>query len=338
MGGLPGRGGDRIADEILDLLTKHAAEGTPCVLATVVRCEAPTSARPGDRAVITADGHFVGWVGGSCSEPAVKREAMRALAEGTPRLVRIIGGVDEVKHSRRRGEVTMATTCPSGGSLDIFIEPRLPKPTLVVFGASPAARALVRLAGITGLRTCAVHPGARPDDFEGADLVLAELDLSGSGAEPGAWAVIASMGHYDEDAIEAALAHPGLEVALVASRRRFAAVLEELRRRGVAESDLERVHSPGGRVRGASQEEVALFVLAEVAAARHRRKPATESPAAATAAVPEFALDPVCGMTVELPARHSSTHGGVTYCFCCAGCKASFDAEPQRYLKQPQPA
>ena len=90
----------------------------------MVRVEAPTSARPGDKAVITADGRLLGWIGGSCSEPVVRREALRALAEGTPQLIHIVGS-DEVKQSRKHGELMTATTCPSGGSLDIFIEPRL---------------------------------------------------------------------------------------------------------------------------------------------------------------------------------------------------------------------
>ena len=297
------------------------------MLATVVRTDAPTSARPGDKAVITADGRLQGWVGGSCSEPVVKREALLALKEGSSRLVHIVGGAEEVKQRRRRGELTMATTCPSGGSLDIFIEPRLPKPALVVFGSSPAARTIVKLAALSGFRTCAVHPGARAEDFPGADVVLPELDLAGSGAGPGTWAVVASMGHYDEDAVEAALVHPGLEVALVASTRRFAAVLEELRRRGIDEKALGRVHSPAGRVRGASQEEVALFVLAEVAAAR-RRKPLKLDQ------TDQFLTDPVCGMTVELPARHMATYGGVAFAFCCDGCRAGFEADPGRYLKE----
>ncbi|HEY6114420.1 MAG TPA: XdhC family protein, partial [Candidatus Dormibacteraeota bacterium] len=98
-----------------------------------MRVEAPTSARPGDKAVITADGRLRGWIGGSCSAPTVRREALRALAEGTPQLIHIVGG-DEVKESRKHGELSIATTCPSGGSLDIFIEPSLPKPLLLVFG------------------------------------------------------------------------------------------------------------------------------------------------------------------------------------------------------------
>lgn len=289
------------------------------MLATVVRCEPPTSAKPGDKAVITADGRLQGWIGGSCSEPVVRREALRALERGEPLLVHIVGGADEVRQARGHGEFTTATTCPSGGSLDVFVEPRLPKPLLLVFGATPVAHALVRLGALCGFRTCAVHPGARADEFPGADLVLSELDLAPASVGRDAWALVATMGHYDEDAIEAALTHPALDVALVASARRAAAVREALSARGVDAAALERLRSPAGRVRGASQEEIALLVLADLVT-RRRRAPLK----VLEAAPPAFATDPVCGMTVELPGRYQATVRGVTYWFCSAGCRESY--------------
>ena len=304
--------------------------GTPCVLATVVRCEPPTSARPGDKAVITADGRLRGWIGGSCSEPIVRREALRALEEGVPQIVRIMPA-PEVKQTRKRGELTVATTCPSGGALDIFIEPQMPRPLLVVFGDSPAARAIVQMASVAGFRCCAVHPGARTQDFPGADLVLSTLDVAGANPGVDSWAVVATMGHYDEDAVEAALTHPHLQVALVASTRRAAAVREALRARGLGEDVLGRLHTPAGRVRGASQEEIAVLALAEVVTARRRRGPVPQK-AAAPAVL--FATDPVCGMTVDpLTSQHKAVHAGTTYWFCCDGCRAEFEKEPARYLR-----
>ena len=330
MGGSTIERGDRIGDELIDLLREHAATGTPCALATVVRCEPPTSARPGDKAVITVDGRLRGWIGGSCSEPIVRREALRAIAEGTPQLVRIVPA-PEVKQSRKRGELTVATTCPSGGALDIFIEPRLPLPLLLVFGDSPAARTLVQMGSLSGFRTCLVHPGARQEDYPAADLVLGGLDLAA--ANPGAdtWAVVATMGHYDEDALEAALTHPGVDVGLIASARRSAAVRDGLKSRGMDEATLSRVRAPAGRVRGASQEEIALLALAEVVTARRKRghvvAPAPEVPAVV------FATDPVCGMTVDpLTSQHKASHGGLDYWFCSGGCQAEFEKSPQRYL------
>ncbi len=300
------------------------------MLATVVRCEPPTSARPGDKAVITADGRLRGWIGGSCSEPIVRREALRALEEGVPQLVRIMPS-PEVKQTRKRGELTVATTCPSGGALDIFIEPQLPRPLLMVFGDSPAARAIVQMASVAGYRSCAVHPGAREQDFPGADLVLSTLDVADANPGVDSWAVVATMGHYDEDAVEAALTHPHLQVALVASTRRAAAVRDALRARGLGEDVLGRLHPPAGRVRGASQEEIAVLALAEVVTARRRRGP-VHQPAAAPAVL--FSTDPVCGMTVDpLTSQHKAVHDGTTYWFCCDGCRGEFEREPARYLR-----
>jgi xanthine dehydrogenase accessory factor len=280
-----------------------------------VRVEPPTSARPGDKAIITADGRLRGWIGGSCSEPVVRREALRALADGTPQLVKIVAA-QEVRQTRKRGELMVATTCPSGGSLDIFIEPRLPRPLLIVFGETPVAETLAKLGELTGFRSRTVTQSG-----------LATLTVPATDA----WAVVATMGHYDEDAAEAALAHPDLDVSLIASARRAAAVRAVLLERGLDEHTLGRLRTPAGKVRGITQDEIALLALAEVVTARQkrrRRQPAPDAPQVV------FATDLVCGMTVDpLTATHKSVHGGTTYWFCSAHCQAEFEKAPERYLK-----
>ena len=279
-----------------------------------MRCEAPTSAHPGDKAVITVDGRLRGWIGGSCSEPVVRREALRTLTEGSPQLIHIVGG-DEVKQTRKRGELMIATTCPSGGSLDIFIEPRLPKPLLVVFGDSPAASTLVKLAELTGFRSRGVSQ---------ADLATLEISTGD------AHAVVATMGHFDEDALETALAYPNVDVSLIASTRRAAALREELVRRGLDEHTLARVRTPAGKVRGGTQQEIALLVLAEVVAARRKRG---TKPAAVEISPVTFVTDPVCGMTVDpLTSPYKILKGDTTYWFCSSGCLAEFEKQPERYL------
>lgn len=307
MGRLEGGGSGRIGDEIYDLLRELEAAGTPCALATVVRVEAPTSAKPGDKAVITADGRLRGWIGGTCSEPVVRREALRALAEGSPQLVHIVGA-DEVRETRKHGELMVATTCPSGGSLDIFIEPRVPRPLLLVFGDGPAATTLARLGEITGFRARRVS----------------QPDVAGLEVGPGeTYAVVATMGHFDEDALEAALGHPDLDVSLIASTRRAAAVRVELLRRGLDEDTIARVRTPAGKVRGGTQEEIALLALAEVVTARRRR---VVKPVAVETAPVTFVTDPVCGMTVDpLTSPHKLVAGEATYWFCSAGCMATFE-------------
>ena len=285
-----------------------------------MRTEAPTSARPGDRAVLTGDGRLRGWIGGSCSEPVVRREALRALAEGSPRLVHIRPG-DQAQETSSGGELTLATTCPSGGSLDIFIEPRLPRPLLLVFGESPAARTLVKLGSATGFRTCAAVAGLEDEDVPGADIVVRGLDLSPAAPGKDSWAVVSTMGHYDEDALEAALAFPEMEAFLVASARRARAVMEARRLRGRDEEAVARVKAPAGSLKGGTQEEIALLALAEIVTARRGRMVSLRP-----AVVEEFATDPVCGMVVEIAtARHTAVREGRTYYFCCEGCRSSFE-------------
>lgn len=333
MGGAAQQGGDRIDDALLTLLAENAAAGRACALATVVRTESPTSAHPGDKAVITSDGELHGWIGGSCSEPLVRREALVAMRDGMPRLVRIRPDV-EVAETRTPGELTVATTCPSGGTLDIFIDPHLPKPILVVIGGTPAARTLISLGRVVGFRTCGVHPGAAPVDFPGADRVIDDLDLGPLSGETDCWVVVATMGHYDDDALAAALTLPAADVALVASVRRSAAVIDTLRARGVPDDELARVRAPAGTRRAGAQEEIALHALAEVVALRHQRL--TADPKAQAAAITGFDVDPVCGMTVDInDAAHVAVHDGTTYYFCCAGCRERFIAEPEHFLHAP---
>ena len=250
-----------------------SAAGVAFVEATVVRCAAPTSARPGDRAVVLGDGTVEGFVGGSCADATVRLQALRALETGEPVLLRIRPG-EEDGPSAEEGAVIVANPCLSGGALELFLEPHLPPPRVAVAGESPVARALVELAEPLGFR--------------------ARLDAS---AEPGDFgAVVASLGHDDEAAVRRGLEAGCEYVGLVASRVRGAAVLDALRADGVPEAALARVRTPAGVEIGArTHAEIALAILAELVAVR--RAPAVPS-AGAVVAAPREAVDPVCGMAV----------------------------------------
>jgi xanthine dehydrogenase accessory factor len=274
--------------------------GEQFVLATVVSVRRPASATRGDRAIVRADGKLVGWVGGACSEPAVIREALRALADGEPRLLRICppGG------GAHGGEdvVIAESSCASEGTVEVLIEPQLPDPLVAVIGESPAAETLRRLVSGIGWRVTA-------EVAEGADAI-----------------VLATMGRSDEDGLEAALAARAGYIGLVASARRAQVVLERLRERGVDEEALARVRSPAGLDLGPlPQQEIAVAVLAELVAWRHAR---TSSPAELLEAV-----DPVCGMTVAVgPETPNAEHEGTTYWFCCPGCRSRFAKNPTAFL------
>ena len=303
-----------LADQVLDRAADLRQRGETFVVATVVRVEAPTSARAGDKAVITADGKLWGWVGGSCSEALVKREALVALEDGQPRLVKI--APDEAPE-HLPGVVSHLSTCPSAGSLDVFIDPQLPRPRLLVVGATPAAHALVRLGATVGFTTCAVHPGATPADIPEADLVIGSLDLVPAHPDSNTWAVVATMGHYDEDALASLLPFDLAYIGVIASRRRFATVLDVLAGRGIA--GRERVRRAADGAVGSSQEEIALATLAEIVGERHARQ--RQQPVARA----ENAVDPVCGMSVEVEhAMHVLRVGDATYYFCSARCLDTF--------------
>jgi len=294
--------------------------GQPFVLATVIRVVKPVSAHPGDRAIVTPDGTLEGWIGGACSEPVVVREALRALGEGTPRVVRI--GPPEMKPVE--GTVTAVTTCPSGGMIEVFLEPVPPDPHVVVFGEGLVARTLTRLARTIGYRVTAVvaEQGRMPE----ADVVhLHHLPPQSVGPQDGV--VVATLGHWDEEALGEALRTPAEYVALVASRRRAEHLFQALRSRGVAEEALHRVRAPAGLNLGpATQEEIALAVLAEYAAWRARRPSWKKSE-------PEEAIDPVCGMTVAVRgAACTAEYAGRTYYFCHPSCKERFLKDPLAYV------
>jgi xanthine dehydrogenase accessory factor len=285
-----------------------AAEGVPFVLATVVAVERPASARRGDRALVTAGGELFGWVGGACSEPIVVREALRALADGEARLVRI-GPAGRVAEGAAAETVVAASSCASEGVVEVFVEPQRAEPTLAVIGASPAAETLARLAPEAGWRVTR-------DLGPGADAV-----------------VVATMGHGDDDALEAGLQLELGYVGLVASARRAASVLASLRARGLDEESLGRVRSPAGLDLGPStQPEIAVAVLAELIAWRHSRASDSGSAGVGVAQL-EVAIDPVCGMEVAVgAAKESAVHEGQTYYFCASGCRSRFEADTARYL------
>lgn len=320
-----------IASEEPDLIGRREAYAR----VTVVWARSPVSARAGDVALVTADGHLRGWVGGSCSEPVVVRQALEALVDGLPRLVHL-APPGEVPHDRE-GLVVVPLMCASEGSLEVFVEPCLPRPHLVVLGRAPVVRALAVMAGAVGFEVAVVER----DDIDlsdfGGSTVIQGLDLAKAGAGPDSFVVVATMGRYDEDAVEAALATGAPYVALVASTRRAAAVREVLAGAGVPPEALARVRAPAGLALGdLPHTEIAVAVLAEIVAEKAARR-AAGSAATRPPPAERLAVDPVCGMSVDVTtAGDVSDHAGVTYRFCGTGCRRRFDAHPERFLASGQ--
>lgn len=307
-------------EDLLTLAATLKSRGESFALATVVRCERPTSAKPGAKALIRSDGRVTGWVGGACAEPVVTREALAALRDGQPRLIVLVGdgGRDP---GRTEGIVHYPMTCHSGGTLEIYVEPFVPKPLLLLVGHGPVVETLATLAGNAGYEAAVLPEAAVPSA------------LGGFALGPSASVVVATHGELDEDALTRVLATAAGYVSLVASRKRAASILTTLQQRGVPRAHLDRLKAPAGLDIGAvTPEEIAVSILAEVIHARRSGKADHLQAPPRDAGARTEATDPICGMTVEIAtARHQSDWAGRSVYFCCLRCKNTFDADPQRY-------
>jgi xanthine dehydrogenase accessory factor len=289
-----------------------AQTGEAFALATVVWRQGPSSGQQGSRAIITAAGEVRGWIGGACAEPVVIREAQQVIADGRARLL-LLGARDQFGAAVPEGITVVPISCQSEGALEVYVEPVRPAPRLVIVGRSPMTRTLAALAAALGWDATEVS---------GADFTSGH-------ASARSMVVIAAQGHDDEAALEHAVAARPAYLGLVASRRRAAAVLGYLADRGVPADELGKVHAPAGLDLGkTTHEEMAVAILAQLVKLRASGALAPLDPerSALTPPGPPTAVDPVCGMTV--PAGSSSrplTLGDVTYYFCGAGCRRSFE-------------
>jgi xanthine dehydrogenase accessory factor len=285
----------------------------PFAIVTVVRTEPATSARTGNRAIVFPDGSMEGWVGGGCIQSTARKEGLAALEEGEPRLVRITPDTAADQHNVRMARMT----CASEGTADLYVEPFLPRPTLVAAGNSPVVNTLAAIASPLGFRFVALGAGT-------------ELDEEAVPNPKDTWMVVATFGEFDEDAIEAGIKLNLPYIGLVASERRAGSVLSELRARGYGEETLKVVRSPAGLPIGASgQEEISLSIMFEIVSLRAKLRPGLPEEHSVQS---EEAVDHICGMTVEVAtARHTSEYDGETYYFCCPACKREFDKEPEKH-------
>jgi xanthine dehydrogenase accessory factor len=307
-----------------------AAARIPFVTATVVRAQSPTSVEAGNVALVLGDGTIEGFVGGTCAEQSVRAYSMVALERGEPVLLRILPDADRdaapqgTEVAGEEGAVTVRNPCLSGGAIEVFLEPAPRAPRVLVVGDTPIAAAVQRMGEELGLEIVAV---STDDPEPGSD----DLAL-----------VVASHGrdelHSLRRGLEAGLSYIGL----VASVKRGADVIAELRTDGVAEELLERIDVPAGIPIGSrSAAEIALSILAKIVEVRRAAETAAgdEAPAIAVADQPgapdsapstRLAVDPICGMTVAAVASTPSLErDGETFYFCCESCKSKFEAQSE---------
>lgn len=260
--------------DILDLVSRTKASGEPFAMATVVRTVSVTAAKAGAKALILADGTIsAGWIGGGCARSAVLKAAREALEDGRPRLISIQPEdlLDE-QHIQpgesRDGIVFARNLCPSQGTMDVFVEPVLPRPPLTIFGASPVAVALANLAGRMGFFVTICAPSADHAAFGETDCRIDGFVAPSTPSIPH-YIVVATQGRGDSAALKTALTMAANYIGFVGSRRKFAALREEFSAMGLSAAPLERVHSPAGLDLGAiTPDEIAFSIVAEMIAIR----------------------------------------------------------------------
>ncbi len=280
-----------IRGELLERMERLLAERVPFVTATVVRAAKPTSVRPGDSALVLADGTIDGFVGGVCAQASVRLYAARALETGEALLLRLLpGGAED--EDVRDGVVVAHNPCLSGGSLEIFLDPQLAALRIVIAGDTPIARALDAVARAAG------YDVLRGDAVAASDAAL----------------VVASHGDGEEAVLARALETGVGYVGLVASPKRGRAVVASL---DVPDALRDMVRTPAGLDIGArAAADVAISILAEIVASRTAHAPAP---------APAAAVDPVCGM--EVAAADTTVHAdvdGARVYFCCEGCRSTY--------------
>lgn len=247
--------------DIFDTIEELRSKGDAFCVATVLRTADATSAKAGGKAAITRNGRILGHLGGACVQRAVRASAQEAFASGTPKMIRVKPSDKVVAMADSDGVQTFKSGCPSGGTVDLLIEPYQHAPRLIIFGESPIAHALASHAVLTGLRVCLPEGSDSSVDFVSFD----PDDVTALGVEPRDFVVVASQGQGDGAALKAALETRARRVSLVASRRKAQVLCDRLVAQGLAPEKTKRLKSPAGLDIGAiDPHEIALSILAEI--------------------------------------------------------------------------
>jgi len=296
--------------DIQDQINELRVREVPFVLATVVAYKSPQSAKPGSKAIIRANGEMTGWVGGGCVQPIVLREAKEALRTGQSKLLTIS---PDAARDDWQGAESYRMTCEGGGSLEIYLEPILPNPQLIIIGRSPVAQTLAQLGHMLDFKVTAVE--SDPDSVR--DQI-----------KENSFVVVATMGNDDEEGLLSVVGTRPRYLGLVASQKKSRALFEYAREKGATDEDLAAIKCPAGiELGGETLTEIALSVAADIV--RVRRASGEQQSVPDEPTTKGVAFDPICGMTVDIEdAKYTSVINGETIYFCCLRCKETFD-QPQ---------
>ena len=308
----------------------------PFALAFVVNREAPSSGKPGDKAVITKDGQIKGWIGGGCTKGIVLKEALEAIRDGQPRLVKISPSGEVVES--KPGVMCYPMTCHSGGMVELYIEPVLPKPQLVIMGKSNVGMALSKIGKAMDYPVIVASKNADKAGFPTADQIV-ENGLEEVAIGVNSCIIVCTQGENDEDALADAIQSDAPYISFVASRKKANAIFRTLRQRGITFDQLKKVKTPAGLdINAKLPEEVAISILAEIIQTIRKEetnfsKENAKSEAPAISEASDLYINPVCNIPVQKSsAKHIIEHNGEKVYFCCDGCKVSFQKNPEQYV------
>lgn len=321
-------------EELLKDIIEAQSKDEPIAMAVVVRREAPTSGKPGDKATINTRGEVHGWIGGGCTKGIVIKEALLAIKEQCPRLVRI---QNDTVPPHQPGVKNYTMSCASGGTVEIYIEPIMPMIEIQIFGRSHIAKALCKIAHVSGFKISVISDLADHDMFPEAENIIELKDFKAQGKYANRFAVVCTQGENDELSLQAAIETDPYYVGFVASRKKANAVLMSLKRQGISHEKLVKVKTPAGLdIQAKTPEEVALSILAEIVQLRRSSENQQEqnNPGNDIGAIPgDIYINPVCQVPVQKStAKHVVEYQGEKVYFCCDGCKESFEKEPGAYL------
>ncbi|UJW76932.1 XdhC family protein [Rhizobium sp. SL42] len=266
----------RPPSDILDLVSEARARGEPFAIATVVRTVSVTAAKAGAKAIVLADGSIsAGWIGGGCAKGAVLRAAHEAIRDGQPRLISIqpedLLDMQQVAPGEQKDGIFYARNmCPSQGTMDVFVEPVLPRPNLIILGASPVALALADIARRMGFFITLCAPAADRSGFDDVDRLIDGLDVP-VGVTSGDFVVIATQGRGDSAALKAVLGLTVRYIGFVGSTKKFSALRRDLEASGLAVAAMDDIRSPAGLDLGSiTPDEIAFSIVAEMIEVRRR--------------------------------------------------------------------
>jgi len=300
--------------------------------AIIVRRKIPSSGKPGDKAIITKDGQIHGWIGGGCTRGIVLKESLLAIQESKARLISISPDASLGHSSYSK---TYSMTCQSGGEVDVYIEPVLPKPHIIIFGTSHIAMALSKVAKAMSYQVSCVVQDADKNIFPEADQLINISDFTKAHASDNSHVVVCTQGEGDAEALFKAIALGNDYLAFVASRKKANAIFNDLRKMGASFDQLKKIKTPAGLdINAKLPEEVAISILAQIIEDfRSKNSIPAQNEGKFDIQNDDFYMNPVCKIPIQKStAKHVIEHKGEQVYFCCDGCKVSFEKSPETYL------